>query len=58
MAEQHLDSDYLSPELARLLSMARTELDRHVNQDGNCRECHAPWPCEQVSLAAFTMGSL
>lgn len=55
---QHLDSDYLSPELAQLLTTARRELDRHVNQDGTCPICGLSWPCEPVCLAAFTLGAL
>jgi len=56
MAVQHLDSDYLSPELAQLLSLARSELDRHVNRD--CPICLLVWPCEPACLAAFTLGGL
>jgi hypothetical protein len=58
MAVQHLDSDYLSPELAQLLANARRQLDQHVNRQGTCRECGLPWPCEAASLAAFTLGAL
>jgi hypothetical protein len=58
MAVQHLDNDYLSPELAQLLDLARVDLDRHVNQNGTCPVCGVAWPCEPVCLAAFTLGAL
>jgi hypothetical protein len=58
MAVQHLDSDYLPPELAQLLATARNELDRHINQDGTCPICELAWPCESACLAAFTLGGL
>jgi hypothetical protein len=51
-------TDYLPPVLARLLSTACVELDRHVNDDSICRECGAPWPCDLARLAASTLGSL
>jgi hypothetical protein len=50
--------NYLTPELARLLATACTELDRHVNDQGACAECGDPWPCEVACLAAFTLGAL
>jgi hypothetical protein len=58
MAVQHLDSDYLLPELAQLLANACSELDRHVNQDGTCPICGLTWPCEPACLAAFTLDTL
>lgn len=51
-------TDYLPPDLARLLAIACVELDRHVNDVGICRECGAPWPCDLACLAASTLGSL
>lgn len=58
MMSHQVSSGYLSPELSRLLGSARRELDRHLNQQGACRECGLPWPCEMASLAAFTLGAL
>ncbi|HEV2451335.1 MAG TPA: hypothetical protein VGS62_05370 [Streptosporangiaceae bacterium] len=49
---------HLPPELAQLLATARSELDRHVNQDGTCRDCGLSWPCAPARLAAFTLDSL
>jgi hypothetical protein len=55
---QSSSADYLSPELGRLLALARAELDRHANSSGRCEACHDLWPCEPACLAAFTLGSL
>jgi hypothetical protein len=51
-------TDYLSPEVAQLLDLARAELDRHINHEGSCQECGRPWPCEPACLAAFTLGGV
>ena len=49
-------TDYLTPELLRLLTIAAQVLDRHV-QDGNqrCQACGARWPCPRAELAAFAL---
>jgi hypothetical protein len=52
------DADYVIPELERLLSIARRELDRHQCDHGTCASCQQHWPCPTVCLAAGTLSAL
>ena len=47
--------EYVTPELTRLLAIARQELDRHVGDHGTCSACHEHWPCPTACLAASTL---
>jgi hypothetical protein len=51
-------TDYVIPELSRLLAIAREELDRHVDDQGTCSCCEERWPCETACLAASTLAGL
>ena len=50
------DADLFPQEITGLLIVARTELDRHVNDRGRCRACKAPFPCQRACLAEQTLG--
>jgi hypothetical protein len=50
------DADLFPPEIVGLLTVARAELDRHVNDHGRCRACKAPFPCQRACLAEQTLG--
>ena len=50
--------DYVTPDLMRLLSIARQELDRHRSDHGRCTRCQQHWPCPTACLAAETLSSL
>jgi hypothetical protein len=51
-------TDYVIPELVRLLAIAQRELDRHLSDHGICSRCCQHWPCPTACLAAETLGSL
>lgn len=51
-------TEYVIPELARLLAIARQELDRHLCDHGTCSRCAQHWPCPTACLAAGTLGGL
>ncbi|HEY2576870.1 MAG TPA: hypothetical protein VGI74_11230 [Streptosporangiaceae bacterium] len=50
--------DYVTPDLMRLLSIARQELDRHHSDHGCCARCQQHWPCPTACLAAETLSFL
>ncbi len=50
------DTDFLLPELIRLLGTAAVEIDRHVGEQGACMVCGAKWPCDRAIQAAFALG--
>jgi hypothetical protein len=50
-------TDYVLPELVRLLATAKRELDLHLGDTGyRCTGCGEPWPCDRAHLAAATLG--
>jgi hypothetical protein len=50
--------EYVTPELTRLLDIARQELDRHLCDHGVCCRCQEHWPCPTACLAAETLEGL
>lgn len=52
-----LDTDPFPAELLRLLVTARTELNLHTNNNGECAVCHTSFPCERASLADLALGA-
>jgi hypothetical protein len=50
--------EYVTPELTRLLAIARRELDRHLGDQGVCCCCHEHWPCPTACLAENTLDGL
>jgi hypothetical protein len=51
-------TEYVTPELVRLLAIAQRELDRHLSDHGRCTRCSQLWPCPTACLAAETLGGL
>jgi hypothetical protein len=51
-------TEYVTPELVRLLSIAQRELDRHHSDHGCCSACQLHWPCPTACLAAGTLNGL
>jgi hypothetical protein len=51
-------TEYVTPELEQLLTIARHELDRHISDQGTCRLCQQHWPCPTARLAADTLEGL
>jgi hypothetical protein len=51
-------TEYVTPELTRLLFLARQELDRHTSDHGICACCQLHWPCPTACLAASTLEGL
>jgi hypothetical protein len=51
------DSGNIPPELLRLLAVARTELDRHLNHNGQCAICQVSFPCERATLADLALSA-
>jgi hypothetical protein len=51
-------TEYVIPEMTRLLAIARQELDRHISDHGDCSCCHEHWPCPTACLAASTLDGL
>jgi hypothetical protein len=51
-------TDYLPPELVKLLDVARAELDRHTRSGERCAACQQIWPCPRAELAAFTLETI
>lgn len=49
---------FLPPGLMNLLNTAQREIDRHVNDHGNCAACGSGWPCQRAELAEFALGVL
>jgi hypothetical protein len=49
--------DLFPPEVVHLLGTARRVIDQHVNDNGNCAECGAIWPCERARLADFALAA-
>jgi hypothetical protein len=52
-----LELDLFPAELLRLLTTAREELDRHVNDSGSCAMCQVSFPCDRASLAGLALGA-
>jgi hypothetical protein len=52
-----LELDLFPAELLRLLTTAREELDRHVNDSGSCAMCQVSFPCDRASLADLALGA-
>lgn len=50
--------DFFPPELIRLLRTARSAIDKHVNDHGNCAACGSTWPCQRAQLADFALAAL
>jgi hypothetical protein len=42
--------------LTHLLATAKQAIDEHLNRNGVCRCCSAPWPCKTACLAESTLG--
>ncbi len=51
-------SDFLPPELARLLATAQKEITEHGNDHGLCAVCGSAFPCQRAELAAFTLDAV
>ncbi len=51
-------TDFLLPELMQLLAVARTEMDRHLNDHGKCAICQVSFPCERAVLADLALRAL
>ena len=51
-------SDFLTPELARLLATAKKEITEHSNENGRCPVCGSAFPCPRAELAAFTLDAV
>jgi len=51
-------TEQFPPEILAMLTTAKTEIDRHVNDDGLCRYCRAAWPCKPCRLADTALGAL
>jgi hypothetical protein len=58
MSTTTVSTEYLIPEMSRLMSIARRELDRHTSDHGTCHCCHKHWPCPTACLAASTLDGL
>ncbi|MGH3158006.1 MAG: hypothetical protein ACRDNF_15720 [Streptosporangiaceae bacterium] len=58
MSTTTVSTEYLIPEMTRLMSIARRELDRHTSDHGTCCWCHKRWPCPTACLAASTLDGL
>ena len=43
--------------LVHMLEVARVEIDRHLNTDGNCTWCGNPWPCDAACRAEFALSA-
>jgi len=50
--------DHFPPELVHLTATAIEVLDKHLNQDGKCRACGNPWPCQPAQLADHNLAGL
>ncbi len=48
-------TDYFPPWIEHLLRTARTELERHLHDDGLCAVCGGVFPCERAVLAPFAL---
>jgi hypothetical protein len=51
-------TEYITPEVSKLLSIAQQELDRHISDHGTCTCCQKHWPCPTACLAASTLAAL
>ena len=51
-------TDFLLPELAQLLAVARVEMDLHINDHGKCAICPVSFPCELAVLADLALSAL
>lgn len=43
--------------LEHMLEVARVEIDRHLNEKGNCTCCGNPWPCDAACLAELALSA-
>ncbi len=47
-AETNASTDFLLPELARLLTTAQKEITEHANDRGLYVVCGCAWPCDNM----------
>ena len=43
--------------LEHMLEVAKIEIDRHLNEKGDCTWCGNPWPCDAACLAEFALSA-
>jgi hypothetical protein len=51
-------ADFFPLDLVHLLGTARSVIDKHVNNCGNCCHCGSAWPCHDAALAEFALATL
>jgi hypothetical protein len=52
------ETDRFLSEVARLISIATSVINEHVNDQGLCAVCDSAWPCERALLAEHNLAAL
>jgi hypothetical protein len=52
---QTVTTEYLTPELEQLITLAAEVLNEHSNDHGLCAICGCAFPCERAVLAEYNL---
>ena len=55
---QTIITDYLSPEIGKLIAPAARVMNEHTNDHNLCAVCGSAWPCERAVLADLALSAV